>query len=163
MNYDELEKLNALREKGAITEEEYQREKEKILNRSPLFQTGTLLGFDLNTYCMIMHLSQFAGFIFPLGGFIAPVILWLLNKEKHPQVDAHGKVIINWTLSFLIYGGICTALMILLIGFPLMVALAVLSVIFIIAGAMKASSGILWPYPFSIEFLKINSSDSSVS
>ena len=32
MNYDELERLNSLREKGAITEEEFQREKERILN-----------------------------------------------------------------------------------------------------------------------------------
>lgn len=32
MNYEELERLNNLRERGAITEEEYQKEKERILN-----------------------------------------------------------------------------------------------------------------------------------
>lgn len=32
MNYEELERLNSLRERGAITEEEYQREKDKLLN-----------------------------------------------------------------------------------------------------------------------------------
>lgn len=32
MNYEELERLNSLRERGAITDEEFQREKERILN-----------------------------------------------------------------------------------------------------------------------------------
>ena len=32
MNYDELNKLNELKEKGILTEEEFQKEKEKILN-----------------------------------------------------------------------------------------------------------------------------------
>lgn len=32
MNYDELNKINELREKGIITDEEFQREKERILN-----------------------------------------------------------------------------------------------------------------------------------
>ncbi|MFA6751325.1 MAG: SHOCT domain-containing protein, partial [Fermentimonas sp.] len=32
MKYEDLKILDELREKGSITEEEYQREKEKILN-----------------------------------------------------------------------------------------------------------------------------------
>lgn len=33
MNYDELEKINELKEKGILSEEEFQIEKEKILNK----------------------------------------------------------------------------------------------------------------------------------
>lgn len=155
MKYDDLEKLNALREKGAITEEEYQREKEKILNRSPLFNHRDLLGMDQNTYCVLLHLSQFMGYIFPLVGFAAPVVLWMMNREKYPVVDAHGKVVLNWLISSLIYYGVFAVLAVILIGIPFIVALSILSLVFIIMGAVKANNGEVWRYPLSIEFIKV--------
>lgn len=155
MKYEDLEKLNNLREKGAITEEEYRREKEKILNSPSYDKPNELLGLDLNTYCMLIHLSQFLGFIIPLAGFAAPVVLWILNKDKYPEVSAHGTVVVNWLLSSLIYYGIFTILMIVLIGIPLLIALGILNVVFILIGAMKASTGIVWKYPFTIDFFKI--------
>lgn len=52
MNYDELEKLNDLRQRGVISEEEFQQEKEKILNHKPgkniaqpQMQTNTVCSF----------------------------------------------------------------------------------------------------------------------
>lgn len=39
MKYDELEKLNELKEKGVITEEEFKREKDKIFNHNVEFVT----------------------------------------------------------------------------------------------------------------------------
>ncbi|WP_111310012.1 DUF4870 domain-containing protein [Confluentibacter sediminis] len=50
-----------------------------------------------------IHLSTFSRFIFPLGNFIAPIILWIANKEKSEFVDAHGKQAINFQLSVLLY------------------------------------------------------------
>jgi len=39
----------------------------------------------------------------PFGNFIGPIILWVANKEKSEFVDAHGKQIINFQLSILLY------------------------------------------------------------
>jgi uncharacterized Tic20 family protein len=33
---------------------------------------------DDRTWGMIAHLSAFAGFIFPLGNIIAPLVIWLV-------------------------------------------------------------------------------------
>ena len=72
MDYDELEKLNDLRQRGIISEEEFQQEKEKILNRNT---PKTLPGVDANQYSMFIHLSQFMG-VFTGGiGLLIPVIL----------------------------------------------------------------------------------------
>lgn len=88
MDYDELEKLNDLRQRGIISEEEFQQEKEKILNRNT---PKTLPGVDANQYSMFIHLSQFMG-VFTGGiGLLIPVILWLLKKMNHPLSTTMGK------------------------------------------------------------------------
>ena len=50
-----------------------------------------------------MHLSTFSKFFIPLGNFILPLILWMMNKDKSEFVDAHGKQAINFQLSLLLY------------------------------------------------------------
>ena len=151
MNYDELEKLNDLRQRGVISEEEFQQEKEKILNHNP---AKILPSTDANQYSMFIHLSQFLG-IFTGIGIIVPVILWLIKKDESPVSDNNGKIVINWILSLLIYAACAGILCIIVIGIPLLIALAVCDFIFIILGSIKASSGVLWKYPLSIEFFSI--------
>jgi len=49
-----------------------------------------------------IHISTFLKYFFPLGNFIAPIVLWTLNKEK-PFVDVHGRGAINFQLSIFLY------------------------------------------------------------
>ncbi|MCC8145317.1 MAG: DUF4870 domain-containing protein [Bacteroidales bacterium] len=155
MNYDDLKALDELRKNGAITEEEYQAEKQKILNqihsqsaKKPLF------GMSENSYIALMHLSQFAGYLIPFLGFIAPVVLWLLNKDENIKVDRNGKNIINFMLSWLIYFICAGILVFLLIGIPIAIALGIMQIVFIIMAALKAMDGEYWKYPLSLTILK---------
>ena len=50
-----------------------------------------------------IHLSSFSRFIIPFGNFIGPIILWVANKDKSEFVDKHGKQIINFQISILLY------------------------------------------------------------
>ncbi len=50
-----------------------------------------------------IHLSTFSRFIFPLGNFIGPLILWVANKDKSEFIDTHGKQAINFQISILLY------------------------------------------------------------
>ncbi|MDH8701093.1 putative Tic20 family protein [Dysgonomonadaceae bacterium PH5-43] len=154
MSYNDLKDLDELRKQGAITEEEYQREKEKVFNSANSATTKPLFGLEENTYLMLMHLSQFAGFLIPLLGFIAPVVLWLMNKDNNANVDLHGKNILNFMISWLIYGAIAVVLMIILIGGAILAVLAVLDIVFIILAAIKAMNGEYWKYPLTITVLK---------
>ncbi len=110
-------------------------------------------GMRSNTFNLLMHLSQLLNFI-PSAGIIVPIVMWALNKDNSPAVDAHGKVIINWILSLLVYGVICFILTFVLIGALGFMVLAALGIIFPIIGAVKANNGELWPYPLSINFIK---------
>ncbi|MGJ5643244.1 DUF4870 domain-containing protein [Formosa sp. S-31] len=50
-----------------------------------------------------IHLSTFSRFIIPLGNFIAPLVLWIANKDKSQFIDRHGKEILNFQISILLY------------------------------------------------------------
>lgn len=147
--YDDLRKLEELRAIGAITEEEFQYEKSKIFNSS-----DSTSGIDDKTYITLMHLSQFAGLIIPGLGFIAPFVMWLTKSKENPNIDIHGKNIANFIISMLIYAVVSTILIIVLIGIPLLIALGIIEIVFIIIASIKAASGEYWKYPLSIPFFK---------
>lgn len=103
---------------------------------------------------MFIHLSILAGYLIPFAGFIIPIVMWQMKKYEHPLIDAHGKNVANWLLSFLIYGLICWILALILIGFFLLWVLGVLNIVFAIIGGLKANNGEVWAYPFTIRFFK---------
>lgn len=111
-------------------------------------------GMPLKTYCMLIHLSQLTSIVAPGLGFILPVVLWVANKDKHSDIDKHGRVTINWLISCFIYSVICGILTVIVIGFLGLILVALLNLIFAIVAAIKANDGHLWPYPLSFPFLK---------
>ena len=111
-------------------------------------------GMPLNTYCMLIHLSQLTSIIVPGLGLILPIIMWAVNKDKHQDIDMHGKVTVNWLISLFIYSLICGVLTLIIIGMFGLIILAILNFIFAIVAAIKANKGELWVYPLSITFLK---------
>ena len=103
---------------------------------------------------MIMHLSQLANYLLPVAGIVAPIVLWQVKKTELPELDAHGKMIVNWLLSFMIYFFVSFLLVFIFIGFLFLAALFVLSIVFPIIGGIKANNGELWKYPLSITFFR---------
>ncbi len=102
---------------------------------------------------MFLHLSQLANLIFFPIGIILPIVLWQTNKEKMPALDRHGKMVVNWMISMTIYGVVSFVLVFFIIGFFLLLALALLGIILPIVGAVKANNGEYWEYPLTIKFL----------
>lgn len=152
--YDDLEKLESLRQKGAISEEEFQREKAKILasERAEGSGSNTMLGMSENNYIMAMHLSQFAGFIIPVAGLVAPILMWQINAKNNAEIDRHGKNIANFMISMVIYSIAALLLCFVIIGIPLLIVLGILWIVFVIVAAVKANKGEYWRYPLSITF-----------
>lgn len=112
-------------------------------------------GMPLNTYCMLLHLSQLSSVIVPGLGFVLPIVMWATNKDNNQEIDRHGKVTLNWLISFVIYSAICALLWIVLIGMLAMFILVIANLVFAIVAAIKANDGELWVYPLSIKFFKI--------
>lgn len=87
-------------------------------------------------------------------GFIAPLVIWLIEKDKHRFVDEHGRAAMNYQISLMIYYAVCGLLCPLFIGLVLLPVLTILHLVFSIIASVRASKGKLWRYPIAISFLK---------
>ena len=63
-----------------------------------------------------IHLSVFSQFLFPLGNFIAPLIIWAALKRDSLFVDNHGRRALNFQMSTFLY-----AIGLVLIAIPFLV------------------------------------------
>jgi hypothetical protein len=89
-----------------------------------------------------------------IGGFIAPLIIYLVKKDDSPFATAHAKESLNFQLTMLIAYIVSFILMIILIGVLLMVLIGIANLVLIIIASIKASEGKFYKYPFSIKFIK---------
>jgi uncharacterized protein len=105
-------------------------------------------------WSMLCHLSAFAGFFFPFGGVIGPLICWLTKRDESSWVNDNGKASLNFQLSMLLYMILTIPLCFILIGIPIIIFLVVLKVICIIIASVKAPKGELFRYPLVIPFIQ---------
>src|SRR5690606_20121286 len=161
MDLDQIEKLNELKQKGLISEEEYQQAKERILGAQaqtaaqPEPQPNPIVvktnNFD---YAMVMHLTQFCSWLFPFLGLIVPLIMWQ-SKKDDPYVNEQSKVVMNWVFSSFIYAIVGIILCFIVIGIPMLILLFICSIVFTIMGAMDANKGVIKNYPLAIKFFSV--------
>lgn len=151
---DQLQKLQDLREAGALSDDEFARAKTAILAGSaPVARPPASKEQQTRQWALLLHLSLLAGFLIPFAGLVVPILIWQLKKDDLPGIDPHGKVVANWIISEIIYAVACGVLALLVIGIPLLVALFAIGIVFPIIGGIKANDGIVWKYPLSIPFL----------
>jgi len=157
---DELKKLEELHQAGTLSDDEFAKAKAAVLARGatppPLPPEAQAADRDRQTrqWATLLHMSLLAGFVVPVAGLVVPILIWQLKKEELPALDAHGKMVLNWILSLLLYGVLSCLLIIVLIGIPLLVVLGLIGIIFPIIGAIKANEGVLWKYPLTIAFIR---------
>lgn len=116
-------------------------------------------------YLVLLHLSSLAGLFFPgFGNIGAPLVLWLLRRGEDPLVDRHGRLVldfqISWTIYFTLIIIVGTALAILLVGFLILAALLPLVITWLfytLRGAYLAGEGREGSLPLTIRFLSTNS------
>jgi uncharacterized protein len=107
------------------------------------------------TWAMLSHLSALTLFVgIPFGNLLGPLLVWLLKRNEYPQVDEHGKESLNFQLSMTIYALFAALLIIVLIGIPLLVVLAVIDAVLVVIASIKASNGEPYRYPLTIRLIK---------
>ena len=137
-----------------------------------------------NTNAFLIHISAFAGFLFPFGHIITPLIAWQTLKERSPFLDKHGKEAVNFNLSYTLYSFILTLtfipfamgtffrnfnhfdnfyidfdfntnIILGFIGFGTITGIIYLAgIALVIIASLKAKDGESYKYPFTIKFIK---------
>jgi uncharacterized Tic20 family protein len=54
-------------------------------------------------WATLTHIGAFGQYLFPLGNFIIPIIIWSSKKNESAFVDYNGKQCINFQLSVFLY------------------------------------------------------------
>lgn len=132
---------------------------------------------DEKNWAMAAHLASLAGFAFPFGNIIGPLVIWLVKKDESEFVDEQGKESLNFQITFiltyfiiiigflfitLLVGGFShnssiflgTFLSSIFLIFALYFAIYILQIIFIIMAALKVNEGKHYRYPINIRFFK---------
>jgi uncharacterized Tic20 family protein len=136
-----------------------------------------------NTNAFLIHISAFAGFIFPFGNIITPLIAWQSLKDRSPFLDNQGKEAINFNLSYTLYIFLISIAFIPFafgsffrnwnlhninmnfdfnmnnlfgfIGFGSITGIIyIIGIALVIIASLKAREGENYKYPFTIKFIK---------
>ena len=115
---------------------------------APASPAAPLSDSDARLYATLAHAGNI---VFPA---IAPLIMWLIGKDKSTFVDEEAKEALNFGILTVIVYIVSWVLMFVFIGFFTWAAMAILLLIFGIQGAMKANKGENYRYPFSLRLIK---------
>lgn len=103
---------------------------------------------------VILHLSALVGLPAPaIGNIIAPLVIWLVKKDELPGIDAEGRKVLNFQISYAIYMVLAGLSMFACIGVLLFPAVMIVWLVFTIIGAVKASNGEDYKFPMTIKML----------
>lgn len=110
---------------------------------------------DIRQWAMICHLIALSGLAGNgIGFLVGPLVVWLVKKEDHPFIDKQGKEAVNFQITMFIVLFLSAILCLVLIGFVLLIIVALLMTIFPIVAAIKVNRGEEYRYPFTIRFIK---------
>ena len=90
-------------------------------------------------------LANLGGFLF---GFIAPLVIYLIYKDRDPFIRRHSAQALNFQIMAAIGFFVSSLLIIVFIGFFTGLAVLVCWVIFPIMGAIAANKGQEYTYPY---------------
>jgi len=110
---------------------------------------------DARTWAMVCHLVGLVGLPLPIvGNIVTPLIIWQIKKDDFAFVDEQGKEAVNFQISMSIYGFVAALLCFVCIGIPLLLAVYIVDLVFLLIAAVKANNGHHYRYPLTIRFIK---------
>jgi uncharacterized Tic20 family protein len=86
--------------------------------------------------------------------FVGALVIWLIKKDDSAYVGAQALEALNFQITIAIGWIVCMILTVVLIGALLIPVLFIVNLIFCILGAMAASRGEMYRYPFALRLLK---------
>ncbi len=92
-----------------------------------------------------------------MGHILGPLIIWLVKKAESPAIDAAGRAVLNFQISWTIWFVVSVVLAFvgscLVVPMILPVVVGVAWLVFVILGSIKASNGEPYTFPLTIKML----------
>ncbi len=111
-------------------------------------------GIGEQQWIVFLHLSALAGIVLPsFGHILGPLIIWLVKKPESPAIDAAGRNVLNFQISWTIWMVVSFLTIWACVGAVLFPAVVIAWLVFTIIGAVKASNGETYKFPLTIKML----------
>lgn len=105
------------------------------------------------TWGMLTHLLALSIFIgIPFGNVIGPLIVYLIKKDEYEFVAEQGREVLNFQITWSLILIVSAILIVVGIGLVMLIAFGIAWLVLVILGAVSASNGTPYKYPFTIEF-----------
>ncbi len=114
---------------------------------------STMKPADERTWAMLSHVGSFLAAYIALG-LVAPLIVLLVKGNESAYVRAHAVESLNFQITALIAALVSIPLILILIGIPLLIAIGVLYLIWVIQASMAANRGAYYRYPINWRIVK---------
>ena len=102
-------------------------------------------------WAMWCHLGGLALFTsIPFAHLIVPMVVWLTKRGDDPFIDKSGMEAVNFQVTITLYLIASIILTVVLIGIPLIFLTLGLNLACSIKGAIKASDGEFYRYPYTL-------------
>lgn len=122
----------------------------EIINQSPNSAVETN-----NQLLVITHLSQLLTYVTGFGGLLVPLIIWLTNKDRIAGMDEHGKAIVNFQLSILLFTVLSIpAILLLGLGILSLIFIGIIAFVLPVVNAVRASNGETPSYFMTLRFIR---------
>ncbi|HZJ19662.1 MAG TPA: DUF4870 domain-containing protein [Pricia sp.] len=119
----------------------------EIINQNKVLESN-------NSLLVLTHLSQLLTYVTGFGGLIVPLVIWLTSKDKIAGMDEHGKSIVNFQLSMLLFVVISIpAILLFGLGILSLIFIGIMAFVLPIVNAVKASNGESPSYFMTIRFI----------
>jgi hypothetical protein len=102
---------------------------------------------------MLCHLLALSGYFVPFGHIVGPLVIWMVKRQEMPYVDSQGKESLNFQISVTLYGILAAISIFLLIGFILLPAVILFSLVCVIIASIETANGKSYRYPLCIRFI----------
>jgi uncharacterized protein len=108
------------------------------------------------SWCIGLHLSGFSGILlgWSLMHILAPLAIWLIKRADSPEIDATGKEVLNFQISYTVYMIVAGILCMVVVGIVLLPAVLIWWIVCMVIATVRTSNGENYHYPFAIRFLK---------
>ena len=119
---------------------------------------GSLTSEERTLGC-VAHLSTFAGYVVPFGNVVAPLVIWLTQRDESTFVGEHARQALNFQITFMVFALACVIVLIATLGLgifvvvPALIVMAICEVVFTVIGAIRGYEGNEYRYPLSLTWV----------
>jgi uncharacterized Tic20 family protein len=119
------------------------------------YPQGDSLSADEKLWGMLAHLLTLLGYVVTLGQYLAPLVIYLIYKDRSPFVAFHALQALFFQLLALAVGVVLVLFSIVTLGLgvllaaPLAIALAIAVLIYTILAAIEANKGNWYELPIA--------------